>query len=76
MPDSAPTAEETFTAWVAAVLVLRSHDDLTERQTTDILGVSVRTVQSQAHAALRQLRAESAALAELIGSTRENEVSS
>jgi DNA-directed RNA polymerase specialized sigma24 family protein len=71
MPDPAPTAEETFTARVAAV-----PDDLTERQTTDILGVSVRTVQSKAHAALRKLRAESAELAELIGSTRENGASS
>lgn len=59
-----------------AVLVLRYYDDLTERQTADVLGVSVGTVKSQAHAALRKLRAESPELAELIGSTRENEVSS
>jgi RNA polymerase sigma-70 factor (sigma-E family) len=59
-----------------AVLVLRYYDDLTERQTADILGVSVGTVKSQAHAALRKLRTESPELAELIGSTQENEVSS
>lgn len=59
-----------------AVLVLRYYDDLTERQTADILGISVGTVKSQAHAALRKLRAESPELAELIGSTQENEVSS
>jgi RNA polymerase sigma-70 factor (sigma-E family) len=59
-----------------AVLVLRYYDDLTERQTADVLGVSVGTVKSQAHAALQKLRAESAELAELIGSSQENGMSS
>lgn len=40
-----------------AVVVLRYFDDLTERQTADVLGVSVGTVKSQAHAALSRLRA-------------------
>lgn len=39
-----------------AVLVLRYFDDLTERETADVLGVAVGTVKSQASAALRRLR--------------------
>lgn len=39
-----------------AVIVLRYLDDLTERETADVLGVSVGTVKSQAHAALHALR--------------------
>jgi len=39
-----------------AVLVLRFYEDLTETQTAHVLGVSVGTVKSQAHAALRTLR--------------------
>jgi RNA polymerase sigma-70 factor (sigma-E family) len=39
-----------------AVVVLRYFDDLTERQTAEVLGVSVGTVKSQAHTALGRLR--------------------
>ncbi len=49
-----------------AVIVLRYFEDLTERATAEVLGVSVGTVKSQASDALRRLRAH-AALAELIG---------
>lgn len=41
-----------------AVLVLRYYEDLTEAQTADALGCSVGTVKSQAHVAIRRLRAE------------------
>jgi RNA polymerase sigma-70 factor (sigma-E family) len=39
-----------------AVVVLRFYDDLTERQTAELLGCSVGTVKSQAHRALTRLR--------------------
>ena len=39
-----------------AVIVLRYLDDLTERETADVLGVTVGTVKSQASVALRRLR--------------------
>ncbi|MBC2959508.1 SigE family RNA polymerase sigma factor [Nocardioides deserti] len=39
-----------------AVVVLRYFDDLTERETAEALGVTVGTVKSQAHHALRSLR--------------------
>lgn len=39
-----------------AVLVLRFYEDLTETQTAHVLGVSVGTVKSQTHDALRSLR--------------------
>lgn len=39
-----------------AVLVLRYYEDLTERQTADLLGIRVGTVKSQARDALARLR--------------------
>ena len=39
-----------------AVVVLRYYEDLTERQTADVLGVAVGTVKSQARDALARLR--------------------
>lgn len=41
-----------------AVLVLRHYEDLSERQIAETLGVSVGTVKSQAHVAMRRLREE------------------
>ncbi len=49
-------ALERLTRKQRAVLVLRYFDDLTEKQTADILGVSVGTVKSQCSAALARLR--------------------
>ena len=39
-----------------AVVVLRYYEDLTERQTAEVLGCSVGTVKSQAHDAIGKLR--------------------
>lgn len=50
-----------------AVVVLRYYADLTERDTAAALGVSVGTVKSQTHLALRRLREAAPELAELIG---------
>jgi RNA polymerase sigma-70 factor (sigma-E family) len=50
-----------------AVIVLRYLEDVTEREAADVLGVSVGTVKSQAHAALRKLRDDAPELGELIG---------
>lgn len=50
-----------------ATVVLRYYDDLSERETAEALGVSVGTVKSQTHLALRRLREASPELAELIG---------
>jgi RNA polymerase sigma-70 factor (sigma-E family) len=41
-----------------AVVVLRYHEDLSERQVADLLGITVGTVKSQAAQALARLRAE------------------
>ena len=46
-----------------AVLVLRYFEDMTEKQTADVLGVSVGTVKSQCAAALTRLRTTSPELA-------------
>ena len=56
-----------LTAKQRAVLVLRYYDDLTERQTAEVLGVSVGTVKSQASAALARLRSSAPGLASLLG---------
>lgn len=53
-----------------AVLVLRHFDDLTERETADILGVSIGTVKSTNAAALERLRDGAPELLDLIGRTR------
>lgn len=53
-----------------AVVVLRHFDDLTERETAGILGVSVGTVKSQNAAALARLRERAPELLDLIGRTR------
>jgi RNA polymerase sigma-70 factor (sigma-E family) len=50
-----------------AVLVLRHFDDLSERETADLLGVSVGTVKSQNAAALGRLRTGAPELLDLIG---------
>jgi len=50
-----------------AVLVLRHFDDLTERETADVLGVSIGTVKSQNSAALARLRTGAPELLDLIG---------
>jgi DNA-directed RNA polymerase specialized sigma24 family protein len=51
------------------VLVLRYFDDLSERETADILGVSVGTVKSQTSAALTRLRERAPELADLMYET-------
>ena len=57
----------TLTPRQRSVVVLRYYVDLTERDTADALGVSVGTVKSQTHLALRRLRESAPELAELIG---------
>ncbi|WP_457192435.1 SigE family RNA polymerase sigma factor [Nocardioides sp. P5_E3] len=52
-----------------AVLVLRHFDDLTERETAEVLGVSVGTVKSQNAAGLARLRTGAPELLSLIGRT-------
>jgi RNA polymerase sigma-70 factor (sigma-E family) len=49
-----------------AVVVLRYFEDLTERDTAEVLGVSVGTVKSQTHLALRRLREAAPELAEFL----------
>jgi len=49
-----------------AVVVLRYYDDLSERSTADLLGVSVGTVKSQSHVALGRLREAAPELVELL----------
>lgn len=53
-----------------AVLVLRHFEDLTERETAEVLGVSIGTVKSQNAAALERLRGGAPELNDLIGRTR------
>ena len=52
------------------VVVLRHFDDLTERETADLLGVTVGTVKSQNAAALARLREGAPELWDLIGGRR------
>ena len=52
------------------VLVLRYFEDLTERQTADLLGISVGTVKSQAHKALHAMRSACGDLAPVSGGER------
>jgi RNA polymerase sigma-70 factor (sigma-E family) len=49
-----------------AVLVLRFYEDLSEGQTAQVLDVTVGTVKSQTHAALRRLREAAPELRELL----------
>ena len=49
-----------------AVVVLRYYDDLSERETARVLGVSVGTVKSQTHLSLRRLRESAPELVELL----------
>ena len=76
VPDHAPATERRMALDLAlasltprqrAVVVLRYYDDLTERATADALGVSVGTVKSQTHLALRRRREAAPELAELLG---------
>ncbi len=52
------------------VLVLRFYEDLPERETAELLGVSTGTVKSQTHLALRRLREGSPHLAEMLEDLR------
>jgi DNA-directed RNA polymerase specialized sigma24 family protein len=49
-----------------AVVVLRYFEDLTERDAAAVLGVTVGTVKSQTHLALRRLREAAPELVELL----------
>lgn len=62
-------ALERLTSAQRAVLVLRHFEDLTERETADVLGVSIGTVKSQNSAALARLRTGAPELLTLIGRT-------
>lgn len=56
----------TLTPRQRAVVVLRYFEDLTERDAAQVLGVSVGTVKSQTHLALRRLREAAPELAEYL----------
>ena len=59
-------ALRTLTPRQRAVVVLRYYEDLTERETAEVLGVSVGTVKSQTHLSLRRLREAAPELAEFL----------
>ena len=79
VPESAGVPTEPETALVVrralarltqaqrAVVVLRHFEDLTERETAAVLGVSIGTVKSQNAAALARLRTGAPELLDLIG---------
>ncbi|GAB3763624.1 RNA polymerase sigma-70 factor (sigma-E family) [Nocardioides ginsengisegetis] len=72
-PDTALVvgrALDRLTTRQRAVVVLRHFDDLTERETADVLGISVGTVKSTNAAALARLREGAPELLDLIGRTR------
>ena len=72
-PDAALVVRRALgrlTARQRAVVVLRHFDDLTERETAQILGVTVGAVKSQNAAALARLRDGAPELLDLIGGTR------
>ena len=54
-----------------SVVVLRYYDDLSEREAAAVLGISVGTVKSTTHDALRRMRESSPELAEVIGVVEE-----
>lgn len=58
-----------LTASQRAVLVLRHFEDLTERETAEVLGISIGTVKSQNAAGLARLRTGAPELLSLIGRT-------
>ena len=63
-------ALDRLTARQRAVLVLRHFDDLSERETADVLGINVGTVKSTNATALARLREGAPELLDLIGRTR------
>ena len=60
-------ALERLTPKQRSTVVLRYYDDLSERETADALGVSLGTVKSTTHDALRRMRESSPELADLLG---------
>lgn len=72
-PESALVLRQSLTRLTArqrAVLVLRYLDDLTERETAEVLGISVGTVKSTHAAALVRLRRTAPELDDLKGGAR------
>ena len=72
-PDTALVVQRSLarlTPRQRAVLVLRYFDDLTERETAEVLGVSVGTIKSTNAAALARLREGAPELLDLIGEAR------